>query len=77
MPLESQSELVNMRDALGLTQKEIADELGVTEQTVRNWEHGRSVPKLTIPQTKRLCRLLRKSLEDLPDSFGPPKAESA
>lgn len=66
-----------MREVLGLTQKDIADELGVTEQTVRNWEHGRSVPKLTIPQMKRLCRLLQRPLEEMPDSFGNVKTESA
>jgi DNA-binding transcriptional regulator YiaG len=77
MSEECQSELVKMREALGLTQKDIATELGVTEQTVRNWEHGRSVPKLTIPQVKLLCKLLQRSLEEMPDSFGDIKIESA
>jgi DNA-binding XRE family transcriptional regulator len=74
---ECHSELVKMRESLGLTQKDIADELGVTEQTVRNWEHGRSIPKLTIPQVKRLCILLKRPLEDIPDSFGSAKTQSA
>ncbi len=77
MSEECKSELVKMREALGLTQKDIADELGITEQTVRNWEHGRSVPKLTIPQMKRLCRLLNRSLDEMPDSFGYVKTQSA
>ncbi len=30
------------RDRLGLTQKELADLLSVTENTIANWENGRS-----------------------------------
>jgi DNA-binding XRE family transcriptional regulator len=66
-----ESNLVKIRERLDLTQKEVADALGVTEQTVRNWEHGRAVPKLTIPQMKALCRLLQCSLEEVPDYLGP------
>lgn len=77
MCLEPKSELVKMREELGLTQKEVADALGVTEQTVRNWEHGRSIAKLTVPQMKRLCALVRKPIEEIPDNFGPIKAQSA
>lgn len=65
------SNLRALREELKLTQKRIADELGVTEQTVRNWEQGKAIPKLTIPQMKNLCRLLKRSIEDLPDDLGP------
>lgn len=60
-----------LRKELELTQKDIADALGVTEQTVRNWEQGNSVPKLTIAQMKTLCRLLKRPIEEMPDNFGP------
>jgi DNA-binding XRE family transcriptional regulator len=72
-----ESILVQLRQELELTQKDIADALGVTEQTVRNWEQGKAVPKLTIPQTKILCRVLKRSIEELPDNFGPRSADSA
>lgn len=65
------SVLGKLRQELNLTQKQIADELGVTEQTVRNWEQGKVSPKLTIPQMKVLCRLLQRSIEDVPDDLGP------
>ena len=65
---------MQLRQEMELTQKDIADALGVTEQTVRNWEQGKAVPKLTIPQTKILCRLLQRSIEELPDSFGPKQS---
>lgn len=62
---------MSLRKELDLTQKQIADALDVTEQTVRNWEQGKSIPRLTIPQMKTLCRLLQRSIEDVPDNFGP------
>ncbi len=38
---------------LGLLQKEVAQELGVTKDTVRNWEAGR-----TRPARLFLCRIV-------------------
>ena len=67
----AESNFVALRLESGLTQKQIADELGVSEQTVRNWEQGKHPPRLTIPQVKKLCRLLQKELSELPDNFGP------
>jgi DNA-binding XRE family transcriptional regulator len=64
------SNLVSLRKELDLTQKAIADALGVTEQTVRNWEQGKAIPRLTISQTKVLCKLLQRPIECIPDTFG-------
>lgn len=66
-----------LRKDVNLTQRQIADALGVSEDTVANWEAGRSTPKLQIWQTKALCRLLGKPIEEIPDSFVSPKLESA
>lgn len=65
------SELVRLRQELQLTQEELAEALGVTVQTVANWERGRAVPRLTIPQFKKLCQILGRSAEELPDTLGP------
>lgn len=65
------SQLVELRQKVGVTQEALAEALGVTDHTVRNWEKGRAEPRLTIRQTKRLCAVLQCSLEDLPDNFGP------
>ncbi|MGD1908416.1 MAG: helix-turn-helix transcriptional regulator [Leptolyngbyaceae cyanobacterium] len=65
-----ESRFVVLRLEAGLTQKQIAQELGVSEQTVRNWEQGKHPPRLTIPQTKRLCVLLDRPIEEIPDDFG-------
>ncbi|HAX75023.1 MAG TPA: XRE family transcriptional regulator [Cyanobacteria bacterium UBA11372] len=65
------SALMRLRTLRHLTQKELADALGVTENTVANWERGRAVPKLTPSQFKTLVKMLQIGLEDLPDDFGP------
>ncbi|NJN04889.1 MAG: helix-turn-helix transcriptional regulator [Leptolyngbyaceae cyanobacterium RM1_1_2] len=52
-----------------MTQEQIANGIGVTDHTYRNWIKGRAEAKLTIRQVKALCTLLRVSLSDLPDDF--------
>lgn len=66
-----ESPLVVLRERVGLTQEKLAEILEVTDHTVRNWEKGRSEPRLTIKQMKALCRALQCRLEDLPDTFNP------
>ena len=65
------SELVKLREKVGLTQEAVALALGVTDHTIRNWEKGRAEPRLTIRQVKKLCQILKCNLDDLPDDFGP------
>lgn len=66
-----------LRKDVNLTQRQIADALDVSEDTVANWEAGRSTPKLQIWQVKKLCSLLGKPIEEIPDSFVSPKTQSA
>ncbi|MGB5594540.1 MAG: helix-turn-helix transcriptional regulator [Crocosphaera sp.] len=58
--------LLLKRRSLGLTQKQVAFELGVTSQTVSNWETSKAIPTLTIGQTKKLCQLLECQLDEIP-----------
>ncbi|MDJ0507973.1 MAG: helix-turn-helix domain-containing protein [Crocosphaera sp.] len=58
--------LLLRRRSLGLTQKKLASELGVTSQTVSNWETSKAIPTLTIGQTKKLCQLLQCQLDEIP-----------
>jgi len=71
---KQESPLVKLRKSRDLTQKQIADALGVTVQTVSNWEVGRAEPKLTIRQFKTLLKVLQVTVDELPDDFG--KSES-
>ena len=72
MPLpQSESPLKRRREELGLTQRDIALALGKTDQTISNWETGIYEAKLTLREVKVLCRLLRWTLEDLPDDLRP------
>ena len=52
------------RDRLGLTQRELANRLGVTENTIANWESGRSGFK-QFAQTVLLCNALNCQPKDL------------
>jgi transcriptional regulator with XRE-family HTH domain len=70
------SPLRKLRTLQQLTQQELADALGVTQDTVANWENGRAVPKLTVPQFKTLLKILQVTPEELPDDFGPPRSLS-
>lgn len=68
---EQESALAKLRRTRDLTQKQVADALGVTVQTISNWEVGRVEPKLTIRQVKALLEVLNCSVNDLPDDLGP------
>ncbi|MEQ9550567.1 MAG: helix-turn-helix transcriptional regulator [Coleofasciculus sp. G3-WIS-01] len=57
--------LKRQRESLHLTQQQVADQLGVTVTTVKNWEAGRHIPKLYPIQTKALCDLLDLTLNEL------------
>ncbi len=51
------------RKALGLTQKELADKLGISDKTVSKWETGKGMPDISsIPE---LCKILNVSINEL------------
>ncbi len=60
---------MNHRKKLGLTQRQIAEAIGVTVQTVSNWETGLYQPKLTVPQTVKLCEVLKIDIKGLEELF--------
>lgn len=67
-----ESPLKRRREELGLTQREVAVAINVSVQTVSNWETGRfKEVKVTLPQVKALCRVLKWTIDDLPDDFRP------
>lgn len=44
---------------------DVASKIGVSETTVRNWEKGRTIPTLNLPQFKKLANLYEVSLDEL------------
>ncbi|NJK51286.1 helix-turn-helix transcriptional regulator [Candidatus Gracilibacteria bacterium] len=53
----SVSRIAELRQKAGLTQKELALKVGVTETTIRNYEKGRSILEW-IERVIRLCDAL-------------------
>jgi transcriptional regulator with XRE-family HTH domain len=62
-----ESWIVQLRLEAGVTQKELADALDVSVQTVRNWEQGKAEATFTFRQIKAFCSILKVSLDDLPN----------
>lgn len=58
-----------VRSEVDLPQARISKALGVTVQTVSNWENDKSVPNLTPEQTRILCDLLDVDLDTLARAF--------
>jgi DNA-binding XRE family transcriptional regulator len=71
MTEEIESPLMRLRTLRRVSQQQLADAVGVSRQTISNWENGREEPRLKLWQTKALCKILDISIEDLPDNFGP------
>ncbi|OUL23040.1 transcriptional regulator [Nostoc sp. RF31YmG] len=67
--------IMRLRARAGLTQRQVAEALGMTVQTVSNWENGVRIPKLSPKETISLCRVLNCSLEELADEL-PGEKES-
>ena len=69
---DNESPLKKLREEAGLSQQELATRIGVAVATISRWERG-APAMLTVPQMKALCKVFGKSIEELPDEFGPPK----
>lgn len=57
--------LKNIREQLGLTQKEFAEKLGFNFRSVSNWETGKCYPSLVTIQ--KIHKLFKVDYEDLFD----------
>lgn len=58
------SKIAELREGVGLTQRELADKVQVTESTIRNYEKGRSALSW-IERVARLCEALKCQPHDL------------
>ena len=62
MPVFFGEKIRNARKALGLTQRQLADRLGVSNTSISNWEKGLSRPDVDMIQ--KLCEVLRLQPND-------------
>ena len=52
-----------LRKEQGMTQKELAQKLDVSDKTISKWETGRGLPEISIMQS--LCKILNVSINEL------------
>lgn len=57
--------LMDLRTQAGLTRREVANALGVTEKTIYVWETSDKPPKMTVTQVQQFMAVLGCSLEQL------------
>lgn len=61
MPNESKISLAAARVNAGLTQTELGDKIGVSRQTVANWETGATTPR--IEKAQLIADVLNRSID--------------
>lgn len=54
-----------LRKKQGLRTVDVASVVGVAESTVRNWEYGKTIPKLRLDQIKKLLDLYKCDFNSL------------
>ena len=69
---KDQLTLAQLRKRAGLTQRQVADALGITNKTVSEWERGIGEPHLTISETQRLMDVLKCTFEELLEATSQP-----
>lgn len=72
---KDQLTLAKLRKRAGLTQRKVADALGITNKTVSEWERGIGEPHLTIAETQRLMEVLQCTFEELLEATSQPPQE--
>jgi putative transcriptional regulator len=61
-------DMKQLRLRVKLRTVDVASRVGVGESSVRNWEKGRTMPKLTIDKTAALCLLYQCSILELAEA---------
>ena len=73
-PQESESPLENLRiERTTLSQTEFAVRCGIPLRTYQRWISGETEAKPTPRQWKAIMSLLRISVDEVPNDFGPPQ----
>lgn len=62
---------MSLRDRVNKTQRQIARELDVREQTISDWERGRAHPRIRLSQIKKMMDVYEATLDELIEAFDP------
>lgn len=62
-------DLKQLRERAGLKAIDVAYQLGVAESTVRNWEKGRSIPRLAPEQFRTMFNIYKCSFEEWIEAY--------
>ena len=73
--MEKENRLTSLRAQKGMTQREVAEELGVTRQAVSQWESGKVYP--SVEKLWELSRLYGVSMEELCAPWDPAGGRTA
>lgn len=73
---DNQLTLKKLRERAGLTQRQLADALGVTVTTVSSWERGVKKPSLSFAQVQKVINTLSCTLEELVEATQPTEHET-
>jgi putative transcriptional regulator len=58
-------DMKQLRERVKLRTVDVASSIDVGESSVRNWEQGRTIPRLRIDQVGNLLRLYQCSFDEL------------
>jgi transcriptional regulator with XRE-family HTH domain len=61
-------DMKELRQKSGLKAEEVAVKIDIAVSTVRNWEQGRTLPKMRVDQFANLCKLYGCTIEELEQS---------
>ena len=64
--MEIGKKIMDLRKKNGLSQEELAEQVGVARQTISKWELGETSPDLV--QAKKLSQIFSVSLDELTDN---------
>ena len=73
---DNQLSLKQLRERAGLTQRQLADTLGVTVTTISSWERGVKKPSLSFAQVQKVIDTLNCTLAELVAATQPSGDES-
>ncbi|NET39089.1 MAG: helix-turn-helix transcriptional regulator [Cyanothece sp. SIO1E1] len=72
---ETSTSFMKLRKKVGLTQRQVADALGVTTTTISSWETGIKEPRLDFLQTRLLMELYQCSIDELAKALEELRAQ--